>query len=237
MIKNRLAGILGERGLKITRVAKDTGISRNTITATAQNDSEMIRLETVNKLCKYLGITPSDFFKFEPLDITFALEIVSMPFKIENTQNRRVLRCESIEADLFMDIDWGHKKESIDLTCTLESDFSFKDNLPIQESNKNIVINLRVEFDEKEERDFFLNEVYNKIDGSFYQDIYHSLVNTIIEGVHNRIKANVEQYIKEYLDPEAFPDGMSDAIFAEYLNHSVENNLDFNILTDDFLPF
>lgn len=237
MIRNRFSVLLAKKGLKITRVAKDTKISRSTLNNISKNDTDMIRLDTINALCKYLGVTHCEFFQFEPLDITFTLEIVSMPFNMENTQNRRVLRCESIEADLFMDIDWGHKKESIDLTCTLESDFSFQDNLPIQESNKNIVINLGVEFDEKEERDFFLNEVYKKIDESFYQDIYHSLVSTIIEGVHNRIKANVEQYIKEHLDPEAFPDGMSDAIFAKYLNHSVENNLDFNILTDDFLPF
>ncbi|WP_444810941.1 helix-turn-helix domain-containing protein, partial [Streptococcus canis] len=32
LIKNRLAELLAQRQLKITKVAKDTGISRNTIT-------------------------------------------------------------------------------------------------------------------------------------------------------------------------------------------------------------
>lgn len=75
MIRNRLAELLAERGLKITQVAKDIpGLSRNTITATAQNDGKMIQLETIDLLCNYLGITPSEFFEFAPYRITVKQE-------------------------------------------------------------------------------------------------------------------------------------------------------------------
>lgn len=66
MIKNRLAILLAERQLKITKVAKDTGISRNTITSTVQNDGSMIKLDTIETLCNYLNVEPKDFFDYSP---------------------------------------------------------------------------------------------------------------------------------------------------------------------------
>lgn len=64
MIRNRLAEILFERDIKIVRIAKETGISRNTITNTASNNSEMLQMNTINKICGYLEITPCDFFDY-----------------------------------------------------------------------------------------------------------------------------------------------------------------------------
>lgn len=72
MIRNNLAVLLAERSLKITQVAQDTGISRNTITSTAQNDGKMIQLETINILCQYLGISHSEFFSYLPFDVKVA---------------------------------------------------------------------------------------------------------------------------------------------------------------------
>ncbi|MFC0233946.1 helix-turn-helix domain-containing protein [Vagococcus entomophilus] len=75
MIRNRLSVLLAERKLKITQVANDTNLSRNTITSTAQNDGKMIQLETINVLCKYLNITPSEFFDYSPLDFEYYISI------------------------------------------------------------------------------------------------------------------------------------------------------------------
>lgn len=71
MIRNRLAEILFERDIKIVRIAKETGISRNTITNTASNNSEMLQMNTINKICGYLEITPCDFWLYS-IDIDFA---------------------------------------------------------------------------------------------------------------------------------------------------------------------
>lgn len=75
MIRNRLSVLLAERTLKITKVAKETGISRNTITSTAQNDGKMIQLETINALCHYLKITPGEFFSYIPYDFTYQFQL------------------------------------------------------------------------------------------------------------------------------------------------------------------
>ncbi|MBD1419893.1 helix-turn-helix transcriptional regulator, partial [Staphylococcus aureus] len=56
MIRNRLSELLSERGLKISRVAKDVKIARSSLTSMAQNDSEMIRYDAIDKLCSYLHI-------------------------------------------------------------------------------------------------------------------------------------------------------------------------------------
>ncbi|PLA80856.1 hypothetical protein CYR81_06920 [Enterococcus faecalis] len=75
MIRNNLSLLLTERNLKITRVANDTGISRTTLTALNQNDNKMIQMDTINTLCKYLKITPCDFFEYTPIDATFYFEL------------------------------------------------------------------------------------------------------------------------------------------------------------------
>lgn len=237
MIRNRLSILLAERSIKITRVAKDTGISRSTLNNISKNDTDMIRLDTINTLCKYLNVTPCEFFDYEPLDIDFSIDVVSMPFKIENNNDRRVLRCESLEADLFMDIDWGRKKESVDLSCELMSDIIFKDNLSASESVEEIEIHLKVEFEDEEKKEQFINEVYSEIDATFYSNIYGSLISVIVEGMFKKIKSNINHYIENHLDPESNFTGISDSIFEQQLKYVTENNLDFNIVSDVFKPF
>lgn len=82
MIRNRLAELLSERQLKISRVANEIpNLSRNTITSTAQNSGKMIQLETINSLCKYLGITPGEFFEYIPYDLELSIDDIKMDGK------------------------------------------------------------------------------------------------------------------------------------------------------------
>lgn len=69
LIKCNLAMLLAERGLKITKVSNDTGISRTTLTALSNNTSQGIQLETIDKLCIYLKCAIKDFFIFHPSNI------------------------------------------------------------------------------------------------------------------------------------------------------------------------
>lgn len=75
MIRNKLAVLMAERQLKITKIANDTNISRTTLTALAQNESKMIQNDTINTICKYLKITPCDFFEYSPIDVSFYFEL------------------------------------------------------------------------------------------------------------------------------------------------------------------
>ncbi|HGZ7055047.1 MAG: helix-turn-helix transcriptional regulator, partial [Staphylococcus aureus] len=74
MIRNRLSELLSERGLKISRVAKDVKIARSSLTSMAQNDSEMIRYDAIDKLCSYLHISPSEFFEHNPINFDFTFD-------------------------------------------------------------------------------------------------------------------------------------------------------------------
>lgn len=75
MIRNRLAVLLAERQLKISKVSSITKISRTTLTSLAQNESKMVQLETVNTLCMYLRIPIDEFFEFIPYNFEYYIEI------------------------------------------------------------------------------------------------------------------------------------------------------------------
>lgn len=76
VIRNKLASILADRGIKISRAAMELpNISRNTITNTASNNGKMIQLETIDTLCQYLNITPAEFFEYLPFDLEFHTDI------------------------------------------------------------------------------------------------------------------------------------------------------------------
>ena len=68
MIKCHLARLLGERKLKISDVARDTGINRGTITRLYHETAERVDFEVLDQLCEYLAV-----------DLTVLLERVNSP--------------------------------------------------------------------------------------------------------------------------------------------------------------
>lgn len=66
MIKTNFSVLMAERGLKIADVYEDTGISKTTLMALAENTGKGVQFETVDKLCIYLGVELKDFFIFTP---------------------------------------------------------------------------------------------------------------------------------------------------------------------------
>lgn len=68
MILCNLAAIMGERRLKISKVAADTGISRTTLTALYYDSGKGVQFETANLLCIYFGITMGELFTTLPFD-------------------------------------------------------------------------------------------------------------------------------------------------------------------------
>lgn len=69
MVRCNLSVLLAERHLKITKISKDTGISRTTLTYLANNYSKGIQYETLNTLCTYLHTTPDELISYIPIDI------------------------------------------------------------------------------------------------------------------------------------------------------------------------
>lgn len=107
MIRNRLAELLAERDLKISRVAAQLpNLSRNTITATASNTGKMIQLETVDTLCQFLHIEPTDFFEYLPFNIDFDITITkNEAFFTDVTRDTVHLRDEDIKFDIYIKVN------------------------------------------------------------------------------------------------------------------------------------
>jgi transcriptional regulator with XRE-family HTH domain len=68
VIWNRFAEHLAlkeqREGRRITQdtIVEETGISKQTVNSYLQNKREMYSMRVIDKLCEYLGVTPSDFF-------------------------------------------------------------------------------------------------------------------------------------------------------------------------------
>lgn len=65
-MKNNLSAILGMRLLSISKVYKDTGISRSTLTSLYYRRAKNVKLDTLRKLCDYLQIPLSDLIEYTP---------------------------------------------------------------------------------------------------------------------------------------------------------------------------
>lgn len=66
VIKCHLSRLMGERKLKISDVARETGLHRNTITLLYQETANRVDLEAVDKLCALFEIGVGDLFEFTP---------------------------------------------------------------------------------------------------------------------------------------------------------------------------
>jgi putative transcriptional regulator len=63
MVKIHLSRLMGERKLKISDVARDTGLNRGTITRLYHETAERVELEVIDKLCRYLDCTIADLLE------------------------------------------------------------------------------------------------------------------------------------------------------------------------------
>ena len=59
-MKNNFSKLIGVKKIKISQVAKETGISRTTLTDLYYERTTRVDFKTLNVLCKYLEITPND---------------------------------------------------------------------------------------------------------------------------------------------------------------------------------
>lgn len=65
MIANKFSILLAERLIKISAVAKETGISRTTLTDLYYRRTKVVTLEVLDKLCRYLHCSVEDIFEFK----------------------------------------------------------------------------------------------------------------------------------------------------------------------------
>ena len=66
MINNKLSILLGDKLLKISKIAQETGISRGTLTSLYYRRSKGINFDTLDKLCNYLNCSISEIIEYVP---------------------------------------------------------------------------------------------------------------------------------------------------------------------------
>jgi putative transcriptional regulator len=63
MIKCHLSRILGERKLKVSELARDTGINRNTLHRLYNETATRVELEVIEQICTHLHINVGDLLE------------------------------------------------------------------------------------------------------------------------------------------------------------------------------
>ncbi|MEY2859543.1 MAG: hypothetical protein RL392_1 [Pseudomonadota bacterium] len=63
MIRCNFARLLGERKLKISDVARDTGINRGTLTRLYYETTERVELDVLDQLCDYFEVDLSELIE------------------------------------------------------------------------------------------------------------------------------------------------------------------------------
>jgi len=64
MVKCHLSRLMGERKLKVSDVARDTGINRGTLTRLYHETAERVDLEVMDQLCRYFGCSVGELFEY-----------------------------------------------------------------------------------------------------------------------------------------------------------------------------
>ncbi|MGO2108162.1 helix-turn-helix domain-containing protein [Staphylococcus equorum] len=103
MIQSRLSVLMAERGLKISDIYEETGISKTTLMAISENTGKGVQFDTVDKLCNFLGVTPCEFFEYSPYLINYKM--------VNGEMNKDVLKSfeitiknQNYEKDFYIDI-------------------------------------------------------------------------------------------------------------------------------------
>ena len=66
MIKVNLPSLMGDKLLKPAKVARETGLSRLTVSSIYNRKAKGITFDTIDKLCRYLGCQPGDILEYVP---------------------------------------------------------------------------------------------------------------------------------------------------------------------------
>ena len=68
MIRCHLSRIMGEHKMKISDVARVTGLNRSTITALYQENAVRVEIDAIDKLCGLFNCKVGDLLEYLPSD-------------------------------------------------------------------------------------------------------------------------------------------------------------------------
>lgn len=188
MVRCNLAILLAERNLKITKVSNDTGISRTTLTYLFNNYSKGIQYDTLNTLCTYLHITPSDLISYVPIDIN----ITSIHVNFNNRE----------QYELQLEITLNGISQKCDLYGNIYLHFA---DFSIPNSENYITLPISADIDislydsdddpELENENIFILSAFHKLPIAFLKDIEADIVADIKDEIY--FQYNLGDYINQ----------------------------------------
>lgn len=155
MIKIKLKEIMRHKGLSITEVSNDTGISRSTLTPLVNNPETVkgMKFETIDKLCSYFDIDLQDLLEFTHEELK---NKVTNVWSSKNTDDDSIfglieLKRSNIHNEKFGYISFYLKKHveittglTTDLDELVEVDGSYKCSFEIMNSDEILSLNTKI---------------------------------------------------------------------------------------------
>ena len=208
MIKNNFNELVAQRKLKITRISNDTGISRPTLNSLTRDDGKGIQYDTLNKLCNYFNVTPSEFFSYIPYDISFNFEVMDEKGEVIN-QVDKIEYTEKKRAFLFINVfdNKGIKKHTFELLYYVLTIFNTTIDVnevggvfeEVKGNFSNVLLD-REQF-ENVENEFiaFLKQLEVQWQTKIIEDITYYLSNNINEKVDGDFISGLESDFNRYI--------------------------------------
>lgn len=204
MVDSNLAVLLAERNLKITRVSRDTGISRTTLTALCNDYTGGIKFDTLNVLCKYLKVTPQDFFNYSPYDYEITV------YEDETEDNMKALEGLSDKLERIYDIGITITKHEHKWLLPLNVLVEASDTVPFSKILVGIMLAENIEDDNA-----------NPADVNAYRE-FKQMIQDFTPRQVKRFKSDVEEILKQHIteflaDKYKVP---ADKLYAENMAYS-----------------
>lgn len=185
MIRYNLNQLLAERNLKANKVYVDTGISRSTLSKVINNQSNMIQLETIDKLCQYLNVTPGEFLSYIPVDVKVTTVVNDLHLMDDGGTNIGPDHYK-LDLDIFIKFKYIDKQASKDFEYHISNIFNYENNMfskmniDVDYENdgytKKETFGVEINFDEH-----LKNEILEATNGdyAFSVDIKNLIINSI----------------------------------------------------------
>lgn len=208
MLRVNLNMLLAERGITASRLSKDTGISKTTLTALVNNRGKGVQYETIDTICNYLNITPDDFFEYLPID--YSITIFTDEIKVSPKANSyyEINDFDILyKIDLFIDVK----------TQKFKKTFEFIGELVENEGLYEVEIEIRDPFEFEE----FVSIFYLKLSESFKLKFNQKVDNIILDTLYEDIRDKVDE-LREH----------TPHIEDTQLEYFLENSISINVTKD-----
>ncbi|HAR7543248.1 TPA: XRE family transcriptional regulator [Staphylococcus aureus] len=200
MIQNRLSVLMAERGLKISDLYEETGISKTTLMAVAENTGKGVQFDTVDKLCNFLGVTPCEFFDYSP----YIVETKKSNFSEGNLEGFEIrIKKQNYEKYFNLDI-YVFSGDSYDIPLK-KGEFDYYISLVLQDSDHysehefyHFLTNMSISF-----RIDFINKLIEKVKSKLKDLVLNKQPSELIGGYETiQFQSNDYVALKLFEDSE-----------------------------------